>query len=153
VQFVEPEQHELQEIFTGFPKSARRPAFGAVLSRFRSATNRQVPAYASLTPRYAKREEVENPQYVGSAHRPLLLGSEGVPDLGLVDGVSIEQLQDRRRLLATFDNLRHDLDAASEFTAMDAFTARALELVSSRKARDAFDLSREPEKVHRLYGI
>src|SRR5262249_19743467 len=147
VHFVEPMEHELQEIFTGFPKASRRPAFGAVLSRFRSATHRQVPAYASVTPSYPKREEVESPQYIGSAHRPLLLGSEGVKDLGLADGVSIEQLQDRRRLLATFDNLLHDLDAASEFAAMDAFTARALDLVSSPRAREAFDLQREPEEV------
>ena len=33
VQFVEPMQHELEEVYTGFPKSAQRPSFGAVVSR------------------------------------------------------------------------------------------------------------------------
>ena len=33
VQFVEPMQHELQEVYSGFPKAAKRPAFGCVVSR------------------------------------------------------------------------------------------------------------------------
>jgi hypothetical protein len=35
VQFVEPMQHELEEVYTGFPRSAKRPTFGSVVSRFR----------------------------------------------------------------------------------------------------------------------
>ena len=35
---------------------------------------------------------------------------------------------------------------------MDAFTARALDMVRSSRVRDAFDLSREPEKVREAYG-
>src|SRR5213595_733718 len=37
LQFVEPMQHELEEVYTGFPRAARRPSFGAVVSRFRGA--------------------------------------------------------------------------------------------------------------------
>jgi hypothetical protein len=33
--FVEPMQHELEEVYTDFPKAAKRPAFGSVISRFR----------------------------------------------------------------------------------------------------------------------
>ena len=35
VQFVEPMQHELQEMYSGFTKAAKRPSFGSVISRFR----------------------------------------------------------------------------------------------------------------------
>src|SRR5204863_9860661 len=31
VQFVEPMQHELEEVYTGFPKSAERPALGSII--------------------------------------------------------------------------------------------------------------------------
>src|SRR5205085_4746872 len=69
VQFVEPMQHELEEVYTGYPKSAKRPAFGAVVSRFRNGDGR-VPGYVSLE--YAEgTSSYENPQYVGAAHRPL----------------------------------------------------------------------------------
>lgn len=36
---------------------------------------------------------------------------------------------------------------------LDGFTSRALEVISSNKARDAFDLSREPEHVRAKYGM
>ena len=112
-----------------------------------------MPAYAAVSSAYSKREEVENPQYVGSAHRPLFLGSEGVQDLGLTEEISLDRLRDRRQLLAACDGLRREVDAGVEVAAMDAFTTRALEMITSPQARDAFDLSREPESMKRRYGI
>jgi hypothetical protein len=152
VQFVEPMQHELQEVYTGFPKAARRPAFGSVISRFSPDGDGRVPRYVSLDQYSADHAQVENPQYVGAAHRPILLGGEGVRDLALTPGVTPARLDDRRQLRTAFDTLRRDLDARQEFTAMDTFTARALEVVTSPRARQAFDLSREPAQVRALYG-
>jgi hypothetical protein len=151
VRFVEPMQHELQECYTGFPKSARRPAFGSVVSRFRPATA-PVPRYVSLDQYSANHTEVENPQYVGAAHRPILLGGEGVRGLSLARGVTPGRLADRRQLRTAFDNLRRDLDTRQEFGAMDSFTAQALDVITSPRARAAFDLSREPARVRALYG-
>jgi hypothetical protein len=151
VQFVEPMQHELQEVYTGFPKAARRPAFGAVVSRTRGAGG-PVPRYVSLDQYYGDHGEVENPQYAGAAHRPFLFGGEGIRNLGLKKGMTAARLEDRRRLSAAFDALRRDLDARREAAAMDEFTARAAEMVTSSKAREAFDLSREPDRVRRRYG-
>ena len=47
VQFVEPMQHELEEVYTGFPKAAKRPSFGSVISRFRGGDSK-LPSYVSL---------------------------------------------------------------------------------------------------------
>ena len=47
VQFVEPMQHELEEVYTGFPKASRRPSFGSVISRFRGG-DAKLPSYVSL---------------------------------------------------------------------------------------------------------
>ena len=49
VQFVEPMQHELEEVYTGFPKSAKRPAFGSVVSRFGGGTTRTRRATSAST--------------------------------------------------------------------------------------------------------
>ena len=49
VQFVEPMQHELEEVYTGFPKAAKRPSFGSVVSRFRAATASCRPTSVSIT--------------------------------------------------------------------------------------------------------
>src|SRR5262249_38058523 len=43
-------------------------------------------------------------------------------------------------------------DSRREAADVDAFTARALDIVTSPKARDAFDLSKEPQKVRDKYG-
>jgi hypothetical protein len=152
VRFVEPMQHELQECYTGFPKAAHRPAFGSVISRCRPADDRRLPRYVSLDQYAGDHAQVENPQYVGSAHRPFLFGSAGVKNLGLQPGLTLERLDDRKHLRADFDTLRRDLDARAEFAATDAFTTQALEIVTSPRAREAFDLTREPDRVRERYG-
>ena len=106
VQFVEPMQHELEECYTGFPKSAKRPAFGSVVSRFGGSHDPHTPNYVSLDQYASNIFEVENPQYVGAAHRPFLFGNEGVRDLHLTEGVNADRLNDRTRLRQTFDGIR-----------------------------------------------
>jgi hypothetical protein len=151
VQFVEPMQHELEEVYTGFPKAQHRPSFGAVVSKFRSG-DPKLPSYVSLE--YGTTTtSYESPQYLGSAHRPLqLAGTEGVRNLSLHRSVSPARLDDRKDLLKSFDAMRREVDAARDSTDMDTYTARALDIITSPKARDAFDLSKEPEKVRAKYG-
>jgi len=152
VQFVEPMQHELQEVYSGFPKSARRPAFGSVVSRFGRAGGRSLPPYVSLDEYVGNHTEVEHPQYVGEGHRPFLYGQQAVRNLGLLDGVTPDRLSDRRRLMQTFDGLGREADRLAGSASVDPFTAQALDIITSPKARQAFDLSREPERVRAKYG-
>jgi hypothetical protein len=151
IQFVEPMQHELEEVFTGFPKAARRPSFGSVVSKFKGG-DPKLPSYVSLE--YGTTTtSYESPQYLGAAHRPLqIAGTEGVRNLSRNSNVTTAKLEDRKDLLNQFDTLRRDLDTRREGQDMDAFTARALDMITSQRARDAFDLSREPEKVRAKYG-
>jgi hypothetical protein len=148
LQFVEPMQHELEEVYTGFPKSAKRPTFGSVVSRF-GKSDANLPPYVSLE--YSSGvTSYENPQYVGAAHAPLhIAGGDGVHNLGLVNGLSQMRLGDRRGLLESFDTVRRELDT---YRNVDAFTARAFDIITSRKARDAFDLEKEPQSIRDRYG-
>src|SRR5262249_9374498 len=92
------------------------------------------------------------PGYLGAAHKPFI-PNKSLQSLTLSRAISAERLHDRRQLLRTFDGLRADLDAGQgNIPGMDAFTAQALEMVSSTKARDAFDINREPESVRKHYG-
>jgi hypothetical protein len=152
VQFVEPMQHELQEVYTGFPKAAKRPCFGSVVSRFGALPGARLPRYVSLDQYVGNVAEVENPQYVGEAHRPFLFGSEGVRNLSLQKAVTADRLADRKYLRTVFDTLRRDVDARHDFEAVDAFSRQAFDIITSPRAREAFDLSREPEPVRRRYG-
>jgi hypothetical protein len=151
VQFVEPMQHELEEVYTGFPKSAQRPAFGSVISRYRRGDTR-MPGYVSLEYSHGT-SSYENPQYVGAAHRPLhIAGGDGVRNLGMMQGMSRARLESRRQLRESFDTMRRDVDRNSESRDMDAYTARAFDMITSPQARNAFDLTQEPDRVRDFYG-
>jgi len=50
-------------------------------------------------------------------------------------------------LLRSFDTLRRDLDATAAMSAMDQHTARAFDILTADRTREAFDLGQEPDKV------
>lgn len=147
LQFVEPMQHELEEVYTGFPKSFHRPSFGSMISRFGGGDPR-LPSYVSLE--YSERVvPYESPQYVGAAHAPLhISGMAGVRNLSLNREVKPDRFATRRALLESLDSFRRDMD---RYRDLDAFTARAVDILSSPQARDAFDLEKEPQKIRERY--
>jgi hypothetical protein len=148
LQFVEPMQHELEEVYTGFPKSAKRPTFGSVISRF-GPVMQTLPPYVSLE--YSSGvTSYENPQYAGAAHGPLhIAGGDGVRNLGLMPGFPRGRLENRRELLRSFDTVQRQLE---RYRDADAYTARAFDIITSPKARDAFDLSQETDQTRDRYG-
>jgi hypothetical protein len=150
------------EIVTGYPPDQPikdidrppfnpRPAFGSVVSRLRTDVTSGLPPYVSLwKPGVFGTQEL--PGYAGSAHRPFFPSGPGLENLRLHGDVSLNRLNDRKELLQSIDTLRRDLDTGADFAGMDQFTAQAFDTITSSKARTAFDLSREPDKVHAKYG-
>lgn len=151
LQFVEPMQHELEEVFSGFPKSFKRPSFGAVVSKFRGHDSK-LPSYVSLD--YGERTtSYESPQYLGAAHAPLQIsGTSGVRNMSLPYNIPRTRFDDRRGLLNAFDSFHRDVDRQRESQNMDAFSAKAMDIITSPRAREAFDLSRESDKTLARYG-
>jgi hypothetical protein len=141
--------HSQEPLYTGFhSKFTSRPAFGSVVTKLQGSPNAPMPPYVSLSPYY----DGDRAAYLGPGYRPFALSDKGKESLGLVKGVTADKLQDRKTLLDTFDSLRRDIDQKGEMGGMDVFTARALEMITSPKVRDAFDLSKEPESVKARYG-
>jgi hypothetical protein len=152
-----PNFHDPVELFSGFRKpteagSAARPDFGSVVSRLRSGSGpRDLPTYIALD-KTAGFEFRNGPAYLGLAHKAFVPGDK-MESLALRRGVTLERLQDRQVLLRSFDQLRRDVDAGQgAMEGMDAFTAQALEMITSPRTREAFDVSREPEPVRARYG-
>ncbi|MBN9522469.1 DUF1501 domain-containing protein [bacterium] len=143
--------HYLSEVYTGLPRSAgNRPAFGSVASKLLGA-RASLPAYVSLhRVEGFDRFDYERPYYAGSQHAPFRPFGDALDDLRPVH--SPAALDDRRALLAGLDRMRRELDATGQAAALDRFQARALELVTSPRARDAFDLSKEPKRNVERYG-
>src|SRR5262249_53080371 len=129
VQFVEPMQHELEEVYTGFPKSAKRPAFGSLISRF-GPSSPKLPSYVSLE--YSNGVTAyESAQYAGESHSPVhIAGGEGVRNLGIQNGMTLGRMNPRRELLESFDAYRRGVDARRERQPLDAFTERAFDIIT-----------------------
>jgi uncharacterized protein (DUF1501 family) len=153
--------HTANEFYSGYPwqepsgasepGEARRPALGSVVSRLRGAGS-VLPPYVSLN----NPADWERPYYLGPEHEPFRAGdgsaTEPLANLGRHPAVSARRLESRKGLLSTFDTLRRDMDREGAMRGLDAAQARALEVIASDKVRDAFDLTREPEKVRASYG-
>lgn len=164
--------HHLHLVFTGFPKSAARPSFGAVVSRVRSERGQSspLPPYVSMAqfPPHPVLTRHEEPSYLGPAHRPFVPfeagplvngqinytgpGAGQVQNLELANGLTLDRLADRTTLLGALDKLHRQLDVRAEMAGMDAFTHRALDMIGSQRVSAAFDLSREPAEVRARYG-
>src|SRR5207244_3810557 len=72
--------------------------------------------------------------------------------LRLMDGLSPDRLQGRRGLLAEVDRQRAALTAATEVGQVSARYESAFNMLTSGRLAQAFDLTREPDKVRDDYG-
>src|SRR5262249_19543472 len=102
----------------------------------------------------------QNAGCLGRAYDPFTVPFQRPGDGGLdlsgvtsvmshVDGRPLGGRRARRRQL---DRVAPALEATAGMTDLDGFTRRAYELLSSPASRDAFDLTREPQRVRDLYG-
>lgn len=150
--FQMPGGHDATEVTTGFRTGQNRPAFGSVVSRVRENRGAGLPEYVTLIEE-SNLPFGQEPAYLGAAHRPFAIRGPGMANLTLAKEIQIERLDDRSQLLRRLDLLNRDQDARGEMTAMDAFTARALEIISSPKTRDAFDVMQETKATREMYGL
>jgi hypothetical protein len=141
------EEHSAHSLWTGYPERIQRPAFGSVVSYLKGKQD-GLPPYVSLM----NQPLSEDPAYCGTAHRPFVPTGPGLENLGLVAGVSLDRLHDRKQLLGSLDTIRRDIDYRGALAGVDAYTVRALDMVASSKTRDAFDISKEPLEVREKYG-
>jgi hypothetical protein len=148
---VSVDEHSDSLVMTGYPdrvnRTADHPCFGSVVSKLRAETSGAVPPFVSLRGMSRGTE----PGYLGIAHRPFTPGGPGNANLRLANGVTPERLDDRKGLLDAFDDTRRDIDASGTMVGMDAYTGRALEMVTSGVVRNALDLNKEDPKVREKY--
>lgn len=146
--------HTPHYIVTGFPDRGKRPAIGSIVSYLRPRSD-GLPPYVSLM--YEENGSHENATYTGPAHRPFVPRDDGIEDLSLARGVSLERLGQRRNLLRQFDSWSREVESRqdgnrSAMAGIDVFTQRAMEMITSPEARDAFDLSQESDETRARYG-
>jgi uncharacterized protein (DUF1501 family) len=150
---ISVDEHSDSLVTTGYSegtnRNAHHPSFGAVVSRLRGNSG-DVPPFVSLRGMSIGQE----PGFLGVAHRAFTPSGPGVENLRLANGVTAERAGSRRGLLRAFDDARRDIDASGTMRGLDAFTARAFDMVASGTVRRALDLSHEdPRGRDRYRGV
>ena len=143
-------------MFTGYRPSpaVEYPSIGSVISHELGSKN-NLPPYVCV-PNVPN--EFANSGYLSSAYGPFALGSNPeqgnfqVRDLNLPGDVSEERFNRRRSLLETVDHHFRTLEESDALDSMDAFYQHAYKLISSEKAREAFNLKAESDKTKEAYG-
>jgi len=94
---------------------------------------------------------------LGPAYLPFVIGGDPnspgfkVNNLSLAPAIR-DRLDDRRLLLSGLDGLRRDVDNSRLMDSIDKFNQEAINLLTSDKARRAFDISQEHPRIREKYG-
>ena len=130
------------------------PSCGAVVARLRGENPVGLPAYVSIP----RRQLLGASAFLGPAYNPFTIESDpnspdySVRNLNFPGGMNARRLEDRQGLLRQLDRLRSDADRYGEFAGLDKFSHVAVEMVTSTRAQEAFDLEREDVATRDRYG-
>ena len=130
------------------------PCMGSVLSKLEGPVDRAIPPFVGLAPKMGHVPWSDNgmPGFLGVGHAPFQPNKGGGKEDMTLNGVSLERLADRQRLLSSFDQFRRDVDASGMMEGMDAFNEQAFGILTSSKLLEALDVTREPESLRQRYG-
>jgi hypothetical protein len=135
------------------------PAVGSIVAKMRERVDVGLPNYVAGVDQGRQGIDVfaMGPAYLGPRYVPFMVVGDPsrldfqVRNIGIDAGMA-QRLDDRLELLRSFDSMRRDLDASGTAESMDSFNQQALGLMTSSRAREAFDLSREPAALRDRYG-
>ena len=135
------------------------PSVPSIVSRMRDHINIGLPNV--ITSSDGGRSQVDTyalgSAYLGPKYVPFAVDGDPSSPKFEIKNVSLNaelagRLEDRVRLLKSVDQMRRDIDASGMMASMDHFNQQAISLMTSPQARNAFDLSKEPEKLRDRYG-
>ncbi|MFT7641525.1 MAG: hypothetical protein ACI9G1_003276 [Pirellulaceae bacterium] len=146
---------------TGEAIAMGQPNFGSVLARHRG-NDRQLPSFISIVPpkgpghgAFLLTQKGRGGGDWGSAYDPFMAscsaeGETALRGFKLIDGLSLDRLDDRRLLRAQLDKLKRNADGV--YDQWDHQFKSAYRLLTNPESAKAFDVSLEPAKVRESYG-
>lgn len=154
--------HQMMQTGRLFQNGLEQPHAGCVLGYLRGPRGAMPPHV--LMPRPIGNTGGNMPHgqsagFLGKAHDPFILNADPsdpnfkVPDLLPPDYVSAVRLDRRRKLREMVDASVASLESNPDARLLDENFHRAYTLMTSETAREAFDLSKEPEKLREAYGM
>ena len=135
------------------------PSMGSVCAKMLSV-EKGVPPYVSFSD--IRGGTAGTAGYLGTAYNPFGVEGNGggknagnmrVRGITLPPGFSLDELENRDKLLSGFDQGFKDLDANGNLSdGLDAFHRQALDILRSDRTKKAFNLAAEKETLRESYG-
>ncbi|MGE0605964.1 MAG: DUF1501 domain-containing protein [Pirellulales bacterium] len=138
----------------GKARGGEMPSIGAVVSRVRGIGRSGIPSYVSLPQHHG----YAGAHWLGVQHHHFAVNDDpnsdafSVGNLKLLDTLSPDRLDDRRKLRQDFESVQHLAHGYRQAEALDAFSEQALRLITSEQARKAFDIASESSQTRERYG-
>lgn len=143
------------------------PELGSVVARHLERGHRaDLPVFVGDTQFYGG-----GPAYLGKSYAPFMLapnnpisasGNNIYDDIPIYprpnsDGVQLTsdsslRMQQRANLLGQIDSFRRQAERSNSLETWDRHHRQAVEILSSSRTRDAFDLTKEPDCIRQRYG-
>jgi hypothetical protein len=138
-------------------RQQRRPALGSAVARVRGSNAPGLPPYVAVPHLRGGTDNLFHyAAYLGGGWNPFVVNSDpneedyGVRNLALADELTLDRVAERRELAAQLDGLRRNLEPGMRD--LDEHQQSAYDLLSSRRVREAFDISRESDALRDRYG-
>ncbi len=129
------------------------PGYGAVVTK-ELATPKNLPSFVAIpnTPQRAG--------YLGVQYAPLQTNASPTPGkafsvrgISLPGGLTLSEVERRQKLLGDLDTVFKGFESNNNLVeGLDEFSRQAHDIITSPKAREAFDISREPSSIAKQFG-
>jgi uncharacterized protein (DUF1501 family) len=137
-----------------------RPATGAVVARAQTQQRSALPPYMVVGGRLHQGHRViagEGGGFLGAMYDPFRLEYDPahgtrIPALQLAPSLTPERLADRQHLMEALDAAQQQGELLRSARAIDDYRAQAFALLTSRNARQVFDVSQEQPATIDRYG-
>ncbi len=129
------------------------PSVGSSVSKLLGPVNQAMPPFFGLAPNagHPPYGSPGHPGFLGVSHAAFRPSGPARDNMKL-QGITLDRLDDRKRLLSSLDRFRRDSDATGMMSGMDDLSEQALSILTSSKLAEALDLSKEDPKVRERYG-
>ncbi len=154
--------HQMMQTGRLFTGGVNTPHAGCALEFLKGRRN-ELPAHVLLPepmgPTGGNLPHGQDAGFLGKAYDPFALNADPskkdfkVPDLLPPTEIGEARLERRRELRQVVDSTVKNFEASPSAALMDNNFTSAYRLMTSKKAREAFDLAKEPQKVRERYGM
>ncbi|MDB5387898.1 MAG: hypothetical protein JWM11_3544 [Planctomycetaceae bacterium] len=131
------------------------PCLGSMVAKA-GGGNGSLPPYISV-PNFLNSG---GPAFLGASYAPFVIESDpaspefSVRDIVLPEGVASSRSVRRQQALREINKFEQDVERISKnVQALDIFQEKAYSLMTSQKAKEAFDITRESETMREAYGM